>query len=167
VKTNLFLVSGVARRLCGSFELKRMGGLYGSAPGLALLFLIPALSLAGVPPSRLFREARARARGAGGRAVRHRRSLAGRRHPDAALHVEDLAGGFLEAGAGGRGGGQGRRRDRASGGIRGDDRPIAVLAAITVCIGIGAGPVFSLSLDAAAQLLDPRDYIRAVMEGRR
>ncbi len=50
VKTNLFLVSGVVRRVCGSFELKDLGGLYRSSPGLAILFLIPALSLAGVPP---------------------------------------------------------------------------------------------------------------------
>src|SRR5690606_11405510 len=50
VKTNLFLVSSVSRRLCGPFELKRQGVLYRSQPLLALLFLIPALSLAGIPP---------------------------------------------------------------------------------------------------------------------
>ncbi|GGY00307.1 cation:proton antiporter [Litchfieldella qijiaojingensis] len=50
VKTNLFLVSGFVNRLCGSYELKRLGGLYRSHPWLAVLFLIPALSLAGVPP---------------------------------------------------------------------------------------------------------------------
>src|SRR3954462_1484947 len=48
--TNLFLVSSVVRRLCGTFELKRQGGLYQSQPLLAVLFLIPALSLAGMPP---------------------------------------------------------------------------------------------------------------------
>ena len=50
VKTNLFLVAGVARRLTGSMELKKIGGLYKSSPLLAVLFLIPALSLAGIPP---------------------------------------------------------------------------------------------------------------------
>ncbi|RJR30752.1 MAG: Na+/H+ antiporter subunit D, partial [Desulfobacteraceae bacterium] len=50
VKTNLFLVSGVANRLGGSYELKELGGLYGRYPWLAALFLIPALSLAGMPP---------------------------------------------------------------------------------------------------------------------
>lgn len=50
VKTNLFLVSGIVRRLGGSFELKDLGGLYQSRPGVAILFLIPALSLAGMPP---------------------------------------------------------------------------------------------------------------------
>lgn len=50
VKANLFLISGVVHRLCGSYELKRLGGLYRSHPWLAVLFLIPALSLAGMPP---------------------------------------------------------------------------------------------------------------------
>ena len=50
VKTNLFLVGGVVERLTGAFDLSRIGGLYRSHPVLAGLFLIPALSLAGLPP---------------------------------------------------------------------------------------------------------------------
>jgi multicomponent Na+:H+ antiporter subunit D len=50
VKTNLFLVSGVARRLRGTEDLAQLGGLLRTAPWLSLLFLIPALSLAGMPP---------------------------------------------------------------------------------------------------------------------
>ena len=50
VKANLFLVSGVANRIAGDTELGRIGGLYRSAPLLAILFLIPAFSLAGFPP---------------------------------------------------------------------------------------------------------------------
>ncbi|MEQ5801031.1 Na+/H+ antiporter subunit D [Halomonas sp. H10-9-1] len=50
VKTNLFLVSGIVHRLRGSYQLKRLGGFYRSHPWLAVLFLIPALSLAGIPP---------------------------------------------------------------------------------------------------------------------
>lgn len=50
VKTNLFLVAGLANRLNGSFDLDRMGGLYKHYPWLAILFLIPAFSLAGFPP---------------------------------------------------------------------------------------------------------------------
>ncbi|MEP0775686.1 MAG: Na+/H+ antiporter subunit D [Acidobacteriota bacterium] len=50
VKANLFLVSGIAARLGGSFQLSKVGGLATAAPWLALLFLIPAGSLAGVPP---------------------------------------------------------------------------------------------------------------------
>ncbi len=50
VKTNLFLISGVVHRLKGTHDLKRLGGVYKAWPLLGILFLIPALSLAGVPP---------------------------------------------------------------------------------------------------------------------
>jgi multicomponent Na+:H+ antiporter subunit D len=49
-KSTLFLVSGVVHRLEGTYELNKLGGLYANYPFLAILFLIPALSLAGVPP---------------------------------------------------------------------------------------------------------------------
>jgi multicomponent Na+:H+ antiporter subunit D len=50
VKVNLFLVAGVASRMCGSSEMSRMGGLYKTAPLIAVLFLVPAFTLAGFPP---------------------------------------------------------------------------------------------------------------------
>lgn len=50
VKTNLFLIAGVSRRLTGSSDLYAIGGLYRTAPLLAALFIIPAFSLAGFPP---------------------------------------------------------------------------------------------------------------------
>ncbi|MBK9119219.1 MAG: Na+/H+ antiporter subunit D [Phycisphaerales bacterium] len=50
VKTNLFLVSGTVRALRGTDDLKPLGGLAVALPWLAVLFLIPAFSLAGVPP---------------------------------------------------------------------------------------------------------------------
>ena len=49
-KANLFLIAGIARRLTGSFELDRIGGLFKAAPFLSALFLISALGLAGIPP---------------------------------------------------------------------------------------------------------------------
>ncbi|HOK48268.1 MAG TPA: proton-conducting transporter membrane subunit, partial [Bryobacteraceae bacterium] len=49
-KSNLFLVSGLAQRFGGTFDLKKLGGLYEEHPALAVLFLVPALSLAGLPP---------------------------------------------------------------------------------------------------------------------
>lgn len=50
VKANLFLIAGALRSAGGSFDLKRIGGLHRSAPVLGLLFAVPALSLAGIPP---------------------------------------------------------------------------------------------------------------------
>ncbi|MBI9082953.1 MAG: Na+/H+ antiporter subunit D [Desulfobacterales bacterium] len=50
VKANLFLITGLARHWNGSLELAKMGGLYRSHGAVALLFFIPAFSLAGFPP---------------------------------------------------------------------------------------------------------------------
>ncbi|WP_217533222.1 Na+/H+ antiporter subunit D [Vibrio metschnikovii] len=50
VKTNLFLISGVINRRHGTNKLDKLGGLYKSAPVLSILFAIPAMSLAGIPP---------------------------------------------------------------------------------------------------------------------
>jgi multicomponent Na+:H+ antiporter subunit D len=50
VKANLFFVGGLAARITGSERLAAMGGVYARAPFLALVFAIPALSLAGIPP---------------------------------------------------------------------------------------------------------------------
>jgi multicomponent Na+:H+ antiporter subunit D len=50
IKGALFLVAGLIEREAGSFELDRIGGLYRSRPGLALLFGVAAASLAGLPP---------------------------------------------------------------------------------------------------------------------
>ena len=50
VKANLFLISGLVRQAGGTFELARLGGFYRSRGFVALLFFIPAFSLAGFPP---------------------------------------------------------------------------------------------------------------------
>ncbi|HMN96724.1 MAG TPA: proton-conducting transporter membrane subunit [Phycisphaerales bacterium] len=49
VKTNLFLVAGLIERRRGTTELKALGGLAQSDPAIAAIFLISALSLAGLP----------------------------------------------------------------------------------------------------------------------
>jgi multicomponent Na+:H+ antiporter subunit D len=50
VKTNLFMVSGVINKLRGSYNLKVLGGINNTYPLLGTLFMLPALSLAGLPP---------------------------------------------------------------------------------------------------------------------
>jgi len=50
VKTNLYLIGGVVRQMKGTADLSKIGGLANGAPWLAILFLVPALSLAGIPP---------------------------------------------------------------------------------------------------------------------
>ncbi|MBN2349995.1 MAG: cation:proton antiporter [Bacteroidales bacterium] len=49
-KTNTFLVAGLVSKLKGTYYLKNIGGLYKENPVLAILFIIPAFALAGIPP---------------------------------------------------------------------------------------------------------------------
>ena len=50
VQTALFLAVGLIERVAGTTVLARLGGLSAAAPILAILFFIPAMNLAGVPP---------------------------------------------------------------------------------------------------------------------
>lgn len=50
IQTTLFLVTGLIERRAGSSNVDRLGGLAKISPVLALLFFIPAMNLAGIPP---------------------------------------------------------------------------------------------------------------------
>jgi multicomponent Na+:H+ antiporter subunit D len=50
VKASLFVVAGAAELVTGSRKLRQMGGIVAVAPAAATLFLVAALSLAGMPP---------------------------------------------------------------------------------------------------------------------
>lgn len=50
VQTALFLVVGLIERQAGSSSLRSLGGLAKTSPLLALLYLVPALNLGGIPP---------------------------------------------------------------------------------------------------------------------
>ncbi len=49
-KANLFLIAAMIARYTGSYDLRRIGGLYAARPALAVLFGISALALVGIPP---------------------------------------------------------------------------------------------------------------------
>ncbi|MGO1316862.1 MAG: Na+/H+ antiporter subunit D [Cellulomonadaceae bacterium] len=50
VQTTLFLVVGLMERIGGTTSLEKLGGLAKAAPLLAVMFFIPAMNLAGIPP---------------------------------------------------------------------------------------------------------------------
>ncbi|MCH6257562.1 Na+/H+ antiporter subunit D [Puniceicoccaceae bacterium K14] len=50
VKTNLLLIAGIVQKKFGTNDLSKTGSLLKKAPWLAILFLIPCLSLGGIPP---------------------------------------------------------------------------------------------------------------------
>jgi multicomponent Na+:H+ antiporter subunit D len=163
VMTNLFLMSSVVRRLCGSFELKRQGGLYQSQPLLAVLFLIPALSLAGMPPLSGF-------------FAKLSLVQAGLGTGQYAIVAVALVVGLLTLFSMTKLWAEAfwkplpQDADAAQGLAPKQQRtlllPIAILAALTVAIGLGAEAVFTLAMRAAEQLLDREAYIRAVLGGQ-
>ncbi|MBP7641538.1 MAG: Na+/H+ antiporter subunit D, partial [Thauera sp.] len=163
VKANLFFLGGIAARLTGSERLAAMGGLYARAPWLALLFAIPALSLAGIPPLSGF----------WAKFVLVKASLDASAWIAAAVAL--VTGiftllsmskiwneAFLKphpGGAGGEGGGGLRSAD----GLQPALWAVGTLAAMTVAIGLAAGPVMDYAVAAAEQLAAPAAYIDAVV----
>ncbi len=161
VKTNLFLISGIVLRLKGTLDLPALGGLYRTRPILSLLFLVPALSLAGLPPLSGF-WAKLILVQAGLEASSYTIVLVAllvsllTLYSMTKLWTEafwktppDPAEATIGPGA-----------------WRGLILPVAALALLTILVGLGAEPVLALSLRAADQLLDPSEYVRAVLEGR-
>ncbi|MEM1085705.1 MAG: proton-conducting transporter membrane subunit [Verrucomicrobiota bacterium] len=155
VKANLFLVTGLVERRCGSSELDRTGGLLRSAPWLAALFAVPALSLAGIPPLSGFFAKFALLR--------------------SSLELGDVLATVAIVGVGlltvfsmlkiwraafwGETPGDSPEKPAAPAAIASS----AVLAVVTILIGLAAGPLFGLAETAAAGLRDPSTYIDAVL----
>lgn len=159
VKTNLFLVGGVVERMHGTGALRSVGGLYRSSPMLAALFLIPALSLAGVPPLSGFWSKFI--------LIKAGLDLEAITVTVVALLVSLLtlfsmtkiwSEAFWKPLPEGTVVRPLTNRERWA--LLG---PIAGLALVTIGIGLGAGPVYDVAVRAAAQLLDPQGYIEAVL----
>ncbi|QDV58948.1 Na+/H+ antiporter subunit D [Rosistilla oblonga] len=167
VKTNLFLIGGIVERRFGSGQLKDVGGLYRSAPMLAALFFLSAMSLAGVPPlSGFFAkltliQGGLEAEGYAIVAVALVVSLltlfsmtkiwaevfwkpAPDDQPTTAHGVSYTTSERLSLFS-----------------------PILLLATITIVIGVLAGPVMDVSIATAKQLLDQDAYIEAVLPDHR
>ncbi|ATJ81724.1 Na+/H+ antiporter subunit D [Halomonas beimenensis] len=165
VKANLFLISGIVHRLRGSYRLERLGGLYRTHPWLAVLFLIPALSLAGMPPlSGFFAKFIVIRAGleAGAYGVTAVALLVGLLTLFSMVKI--WAEVFWKAAP--------EEQDRASAPGQGElwlmALPAAGLALCTLLIGLQAGPLYALVEASAEQLLAPERYIEAVLgvEGR-
>jgi len=160
VKANLFLVSGLGLDLAGTLELKKMGGIYGAKPFVAVLFLISAFSLAGFPPLSGF----------WAKLLLIQASLQIQQYLVAAIAVmvgiltvysmvkiwlasfwkplppKDLP-------------------SRSQALSLWKIIPVCALACLTVLIGIGAEPVYQLARAAAHEIMNPQLYVQAVLQG--
>jgi multicomponent Na+:H+ antiporter subunit D len=159
VKANLFLIAGVADRLLGSFDLKNLGGLYRSHPWLAILFIVPAFSLAGFPPLSGFWAKLIVIKAGldvGAYAIVAVALVVGLLTIFSMTKIwngafwKPLTDGLAPAPA-----------DRGALVLMAS--PVAVLAVLTLVIGLWAEPFFRFATAAAAGLLDPSAYIAAVL----
>jgi multicomponent Na+:H+ antiporter subunit D len=163
-KTGLFLTGGLIEHAGGSSRLTRLGGMVRSAPVIAVLFMVPALSLVGLPPFSGFVAKLALVDAASASAAYAVMGVALlvsfltlyslmkiwiaafwspateplAAPPDRPPGREPLGGPLLMV------------------------VPTAVLAALTIVIGVAAGPLYQLSLRAATDLLDPSTYVAVV-----
>ncbi|PYZ98723.1 Na+/H+ antiporter subunit D [Alteribacter lacisalsi] len=157
VKSALFLFCGATEKITGTTDLKKMSGLLKTYPVLGWLFLVTAISLAGIPPLSGF-------------------------FSKFALILDGIDQGryfivFISLLVGiltlfsmmkifiyvfwGEESLKGEQRNRPLMPLL---MPILPLVALTVILGIGAEPIFSFSMEVAEQILEPSNYINAVLK---
>ncbi len=166
-KSALFLVGGVLYRLSGTYDLKKLGGFYRTSPLIAVLFALPAFSLAGIPPLSGFwaKFALVQAGLDAGQYLIVGVSLA-----TGVLTLFSMTKIWNEAFLKEEADAKHIKSVPLLSSLPLDHRlmllsPIAVIALLMVVIGVGSEPLFQLSLQAAEQLIDPTDYIQAVLGG--
>jgi multicomponent Na+:H+ antiporter subunit D len=165
VKTTLFLTGGLIEHSGGSSRLSKLGDMVRSAPTIAVLFLVPALSLAGIPPMSGFVAKLSLVDAA---AEQRQWAMVGVSVGVSLLTVFALmkiwTGVFwspideehvVPVG------------DEARSRLGGPPLmvvPTTVLALGTVVLGLASGPLYDLSTRAATDLVDPQPYLTAVLD---
>lgn len=155
--TNLYLIGGLFLRMRRTSHFDKLGSLFRTHPYVTLLALVPLFALAGVPPLSGFIAKIALVQAAFSQGVYWAGGIA--------LFVGLLS--LLS---------MARLWDEAfwkdappdadkAGPIWQQILPIAGLTLLSLLISIFAEPLFQLTTGAAADLLEPRAYIRAVLHG--
>jgi multicomponent Na+:H+ antiporter subunit D len=173
VKTTLFLTGGLIEHSGGSSRLSKLGDMVRTAPMIAVLFLVPALSLAGIPPMSGFVAKLSLVDAA---AEQRQWAMVGVSVGVSLLTVfalmkiwtnvfwapvevaeEDDQPHAVAVGP--------EARSRL-GGPALMVVPTALLALGTVVLGLASGPLYDLSTRAATDLVDPTAYVATVLGGR-
>ncbi len=161
-KTNAFLVSGIVNHLIGTYDLKKAGGVYKKYAWVGFVFLVSAFALAGVPPLSGFF----------GKVALIKAGLDADRLIIAMVAL--LVGFFtlfsmlkiwmevywkpgpenLEVVV------MDNEKAKTPISMR---LPVWGLALMSIILGLGTGYFMEIFLDAGRQLLNPMEYIRAVM----
>jgi multicomponent Na+:H+ antiporter subunit D len=183
VQTTLFLVAGLIERQAGASTLRRLGGLAAASPVLAILFLLPALNLGGIPPFSGFlgKVALLQAGAQAGSALAW--VLVGGSVTTSLLTLYALARVYSKVFWRSRADAPEGALAAASPAVLLDDTddvafidrkdvgrmPVGMLVPTMGLIGVGlsltvlAGPIFSYADRAAAEVLDRHQYITAVL----
>lgn len=185
VQAALFLVAGLIERVAGTTSLRRLGGLGRTAPLLAVLFLVPALSLGGIPPLAGFLGKLSLLQAAVGNGAPLVLAVAAVALLTSLLTLAALVRIWSAAfwgepptepddGAGHGAGDADPELDRAGGGIRTGTRraprrlmvgAASVAVAVGVTVAAAAGPLSALADRAAADLVDRASYRAVVLVG--
>jgi multicomponent Na+:H+ antiporter subunit D len=165
-KAALFLITGYIAATQGTTQLKSLGGLLRRSPTLSVLFLITALSLAGLPPFSGF-------------FAKFALVKAGLEASQFTIVAVALAVGMLtlfsmmkiwneafwKEPSGEASPVLADEPLMTKGAVFSFMMPVVLLVSITVLMGIGAEPILQLTERAAGQLLHPQQYIDAVLGG--
>ena len=164
-KGALFVVGAMAERIHGTSNLKKLGGLSQSHPDLAVIFAIAALSLAGLPPFSGFIGKLALVQ-AGLEASAY--ITVGVSLAVSILTLYSMAKIWNEAFS------KPLPEELAQAGSNAPSHPqkmiglaipAVTLAAFSIVLSVAAQPCFTLIQGVAGQLMDPSQYINAVLGG--
>lgn len=154
VKSSLFLIGGIVECIAGSERIKEIGGVLDLAPGVAGLFIIAALSLAGLPPLSGFI----------GKFMLAQAAIAGQSYIVVTIAtitsfftlysmIKIWAYAFWHE----------PTQKAPISSYRGMMIPVSVLVILAVFMGIWASPFVELAKRAANTIVKPDKYIRVVM----
>ena len=157
VKSALFLACGATQFVTGTTELKKMGGLMKTHPWLSWTFFLAAISLAGIPPFSGFFS-------------KFALIIAGLQEERYIIVAVGLGVGILTLFSMMKiflyvFWGEQKMDDAEARKIsaRNVILPIIPLILLTISMGLGAEPMFQYSLAAANQILEPSNYVEAVL----
>ncbi|MEV4826063.1 Na+/H+ antiporter subunit D [Micromonospora sp. NPDC049274] len=162
IQTTLFLVAGLVEERAGSTDLRRLGGLARMAPLLGVLFFVPAMNLAGVPPFSGFlgKLGLLQAGVAAGGALPATLVAAGTLTSLLTLYVASRVWNIAFW-----------RAPRIATSEPAVRLPTLMVGATAALVAFGltltvlAGPLFDVTADAATDLLSRTPYVRAVLPG--
>lgn len=158
VKTALFLLSGATEKVTGTTDIKKMGGMLKTHPVLAWFFFISAVSLAGIPPLSGFFS-------------KFPIILSGFEEGQYVISAVALLVGLLTLFSMIKifsyvfWGENKLTEEQSKISVTNLLIPIAPLVALSVILGFGAEYIFQYSLIIAEQIMEPSNYIDAVLKG--